>query len=836
MPTSIASRKVPIDVPPTDLSQSVFRVTLVTIILLWTYSRYEGQLVQVAIESRSFQFTLIYLGISIAILVWTYYFIQLRPPQSLLVRGSRVVSVFTDIGAVSIYTAISGEHGIVLYPIFLTSSIGYGYRFGISYLFLALFLSAVGFTIAQRYNEYLANNPNLLAAFYLGIVVVPLYAANLLKRHRQILERMQIVDSARSRFIANMSHELRTPLHAIISVADILAAKKYSRSSKTDDDTSKLHLIRDSAHHLLKLVNRILDAASVDAAGVRGGNRSPILLADTVLSSLRICQPTAESKGLEFFWHFDLSLPQYIESSAEYLEEIIINTVGNAVKYTNHGYVFTKISKVTVDDTACLSIKISDTGIGIHPNLLPTIFEPFTLGDDRASRRYSGTGLGLTLTKQFVEYLDGKIIIDSTIDVGTNCEIVLPIVPVDSDRSSSMVRPIKILDCLYVSTALEPDQHGHCFAESGWNCISIANISQMSELDELVVAAIFIDQSVGAQLPKAIHVSRELFPRVPIFFCSDMHPRSSEEIRFNSWLSIGSIDALARAHALSIAAIMGKSDAEEDRPIVPSRIRRILVADDNAINLKAAQFALESRGHKITLVNSGDSALAALETGSHDLAVIDLHMPDMSGIEVSQIYQYLFVEHRTPIIILTADVTSEAEFEAKRAGAIAVLKKPLHVSSFLAAVDEYARGSAPHSGAVAQNEGGQNTELDADGLIDESVLLEFIDLGVEHKELQEMVAVFVSETQNLISETTHAYIEGRGADVRGAFHSMQGACGTIGAVALKAHIDRFSCVIDEISSDAVHQMACELEVLLRTSAQRMRQVIESALVNLKGAD
>jgi len=674
---------------------------------------------------------------------------------------------------------------------------------------------------------YLASNPNLLAAFYLGIVVVPLYAANLLKRHRQILERMQVVDSARSRFIANMSHELRTPLHAIISVSDILATAKYSNPIKTDDYTNKLRLIRDSGHHLLKLVNRILDAASVDAAGVRGGNRSVITLADTVLSALRICQPTAESKGIKFFWYFDLSLPQYIESSAEYLEEIIINTVGNAAKYTNDGHICTKITKTIKDDVAYLSIEIDDTGIGIHPKLLPTIFEPFTLGDDRASRRYSGTGLGLTLTKQFVEHLGGNIFIESTINVGTRCKILLPMVSINMDRPVSFDSQQTALDCLFVSTTEMSDYQRRLFEESGWNCRTITHFDLISKLGFSNLAAIFVNQSLGTKLPTVIQAAQKYFPRAPIYSCGNVHSSIPKDMRINSSLSIGSQSSLMRARALSLAATMGQIDTDENPHTIPSKTHRILVADDNAINLKAARFALESRGHEITLVTSGDSALAALETGAYDLAVIDLHMPDMSGIEVSQIYQYLFVEHRTPIIILTADATSEADSEAKRAGAIAVLKKPLHVSKFLAAVDEYAIGSISLNAAIAQKEDKNSSNPDAADLIDVSVLLEFIELGVGQDELGEMLSVFAVETQNLITEIIHAYYEQRRTDVRGAFHSIQGACGTMGAVALKEHVSLFSCVIDEITDDAAEAMTYQSEVLLRASVRRMQQVIEA---------
>jgi two-component system sensor histidine kinase RpfC len=275
---------------PSDLGQSVVRVVLVSCVVIWTVVSASSRSPEALIGQPHFRFALLYWAVSIIALIWTAVVLGKAARTSRLFLATRVASVFTDVSAASVYTAISGEAGIILYPVYLTICIGYGFRFGVRYLYLALVISAVFFSFAAQANPYIADNEILVWAYYLGIAVVPLYSASLLNRHREVLERIREVNLARSRFIANMSHELRTPLHAIISVSDLLSEEQSPKRDEVDGTYQKLRMIGDSAQHLLNLVNRVLDIASADAGGLGNIELRNIELGKTILASLRICQ------------------------------------------------------------------------------------------------------------------------------------------------------------------------------------------------------------------------------------------------------------------------------------------------------------------------------------------------------------------------------------------------------------------------------------------------------------------------------------------------------------------------------------------------------------------
>jgi two-component system sensor histidine kinase RpfC len=415
------------EVRPSDLDQAFVRVIFVSAVVVWSYINAPASTPSEALNYKYFNLAFAYWTFSLLAYAWTYFFLRRVSPDSKTLLLTRAVSIFADIGAISAYTAISDSFGVILFPIYLNSIIGYGYRFGVKYLYFTLAVAASFFSIALLHNEYLRASRELVIAYYLGMALVPLYSAALLKKHREVLERIRDLNDARSRFIANMSHELRTPLHAIISVSDVLKETLDDARGHVESRHQKMQMVSDSAQHLLGLVNKILDVASADAGKVPTRQREWINVVSVVQTALRICQPKAQQQGVEFYWFFDSRIPTWIRSSGEYLQEILINTVGNAVKYTKEGHVSVRVTYSEHKGTPTMAMDIIDTGIGISPKLLPNIFEPFTLGDDSAARRYAGTGLGLTLTKQYVELLGGEISFQSVENIGTHCRLLIPI-------------------------------------------------------------------------------------------------------------------------------------------------------------------------------------------------------------------------------------------------------------------------------------------------------------------------------------------------------------------------------------------------------------------------
>ena len=769
-----------LEVRPSDLDQAFVRVAFVSAVVLWSYANAPASTPLEALNYKYFTLAFSYWTFSLLAYGWTYFFIQRVDANSPILIATRIVSIFADIGAISGYTAISGSFGVILFPVYLNSIIGYGYRFGVKYLYFTLAVAAMFFSIAVLYNQNLRESRELVFAYYLGIVLVPLYSASLLKRHREVLERIRDLNDARSRFIANMSHELRTPLHAIISVSDVLKETIDDARSYKESRHQKMQMISDSAQHLLGLVNKILDVASAGAGKVPTRQLEWINVVSVVQTALRICQPNAQQQGLGFFWFFDAQIPTWIKSSGEYLQEILINTVGNAVKYTQNGHVTVRFLHQRIDGRAMLSVSIVDTGIGISSKLLPNIFEPFTLGDDSAARKYSGTGLGLTLTKQYVELLGGQISFQSVENFGTHCKILLPIEEGRDDETSQL--PDISRRCIYLASTPPTAREMTTFRESGWVCTPVGTAA-LAGLASNLARVVFIDSNL-ISFQEIIFDKVKADQRRRLYVCyGELEPSQVQHPMFNSAVSRSSMHEMKRIHFLERASL----PYLDDEPV--SRLRaeipvHVLLADDNPTNLATARMALESVGHSVVCVSSGEEALSALDQTTFGLAFVDMHMPGMSGIEVVQIYQFVSNGAGTPVIILTADATTEAREAAEACGAVAFMTKPLRAREFRDAVTSFALGAtnlpiqqraidAPDAGRVS--------------VIDRTELEELMQIGVSPEELSEMILEFESDSSRLIEQSVVHQARGDFIAFKETMHALKGAAATLGASRLSAY-------------------------------------------------
>ncbi|MBK8959029.1 MAG: response regulator [Proteobacteria bacterium] len=805
------------EVRPSDLDQAFVRVIFVSAVVVWSYINAPASTPLEALNYKYFNLAFAYWTFSLLAYAWTYFFLLRVSPDSKALLFTRAVSIFADIGAISAYTAISDSFGVILFPIYLNSIIGYGYRFGVKYLYFTLGVAASFFSIALLHNEYLRASRELVIAYYLGMALVPLYSAALLKKHREVLERIRDLNDARSRFIANMSHELRTPLHAIISVSDVLKETLDDARGHVESRHQKMQMVSDSAQHLLGLVNKILDVASADAGKVPTRQREWINVVSVVQTALRICQPKAQQQGVEFYWFFDSRIPTWIRSSGEYLQEILINTVGNAVKYTKEGHVSVRVTYSEHQRTPAMAMDIVDTGIGISPKLLPNIFEPFTLGDDSAARRYAGTGLGLTLTKQYVELLGGEISFQSVENIGTHCHLLIPI---EESREKIAGWPADTMrQCVYLGAGPLSATDQVAFSESGWDCVQVST-NALSDFDGWGGRVVFIDSDL-ANYREIIHskLGLDTRPRLKIYY-GEPEPSAVEHPLFNSSVARGSVRELGRIHSLESASL----PYLEEEPVRVTRAAQpihVLLADDNPTNLTTARMALESAGHYVTCVSSGEEALAALERTEFGLGFIDMHMPGMSGIEVVQIYQFVSNGVGTPVVILTADATTEARDAAEACGAVAYLTKPLRAREFREAVASYARGGK----ASPVDAESVSDEESSDVIVDYSEIDELLEIGVDTSELLDMVLEFEADSDKLISKSIQFCNEGDIIGFKDSMHALKGASATLGARRLSALAHEYERASSD--SDAFNvQTSDSMRDVLAESLRLLRDRIE----------
>lgn len=324
------------DIPPTDMEQCKIRMAIVSIILLASIYAASGNDVLLALSNDAVTFTAIYWIFSALLTAWIYLLNNKFSTSYHLYVVSRTISIAGDVSAMSIYTALAGQYGALLYPLFMTSAIGYGYRFGLPYLWVTLACSIVAFTLCFPHNDYLLSNRPLVYAYYLSIIVVPIYSASLLRKYREALAHIKSVSNARTRFIANLSHELRTPLHAIISLADSIGESRATGATLREIER-KIGVIGEAANHLLTLANRVLNIAAAEAGRLPPPKLDRTHLLSSVLAPLRIVQPTAIKKGIALNWTFSAHLPEYAITSEPYLKDILLNLLSNAIKHTSTG-------------------------------------------------------------------------------------------------------------------------------------------------------------------------------------------------------------------------------------------------------------------------------------------------------------------------------------------------------------------------------------------------------------------------------------------------------------------------------------------------------------------
>ena len=428
------------NINPSDVGQSIVRVVVVVGLYIWALYNEE---VQTLGDITSSPVT--YIGTGYVIYSFIFLFLSIwmehrATPLPFATHLKRISSLFVDLAIVALFLVLGGDYALVAYPIFVTIVVGYGLRFGLFYLFLAIAVAISAFAIASHYNPIFDEYKNLTIGFYLGLVLIPGYAAILLKKYQDLLRRLAETNAARARFIANMSHELRTPLHAIIGNAEVLGAR-LSELERGDPELGQLStsakMVTEASEHLRALVDGVLDIASNDAGTFVLGEAREVDLYRLIRSAVGIAAPGTRKPGIDVRWYVDPNVPQMVVTWEQHLKAILINTIGNAAKYTDCGTISVVVDTAHRSDdarTALVRITIADTGIGIPAAQLKTIFEPFVIGDDSRARRFEGTGLGLTITKQYIDEMRGQISISSVEGAGTNVDIEIPMDIAVADR------------------------------------------------------------------------------------------------------------------------------------------------------------------------------------------------------------------------------------------------------------------------------------------------------------------------------------------------------------------------------------------------------------------
>lgn len=589
------------------------------------------------------------------------------------------------------------EHMAVLYPVMLWMILATGFRFGVKWLLVAAGLSTAMFGFVVATTPYWQPNQMLGYSLTSALFVIPAYCSTLIQKISHAKEQAELASRAKSYFLASVSHELRTPLNAIIGYGNHLRQTDMPRNQKEMVEASVL-----AGEHLLHLIEQLIEVARSGTGAAKIKNVA--FIPTDLLTEIRaIMTVRAEEKGLMLQLHAEPLSNRLIDGPSDVLKNIMLNLIGNAIKFTDAGNISVCSGIKEYTGKHCIWFTVSDTGIGIADIAVDHIFQPFQQADDTVMNRFGGTGLGLAICKQLVEQVNGEISVSSRVGQGSTFRIEVPIKLLANepdtipDTAAEVVRIISFGE-------LQPEllagaQSLDNFVVQHVNCQSV---------QDMVTGVSGVDLRQFSVALVAEHLAKQLDHDSPIWQ-SFVHAEVAPVlIKDATGLDIG--DITLRASFASVlppspgfeeirdAIQIGCSFARQLRlpytdeipAVVISRPRKILVADDNRTNRNVLAAILEAVGHQVTLVTDGDETLEALKQSEFDILLLDVNMPRMNGIDACAMWRQIEGRDRhLPIVGVTADATSETEQRCKDAGMNMRLTKPVDSKLLLATIENF---------------------------------------------------------------------------------------------------------------------------------------------------